>query len=150
RSAGAQFGGFGAQFAGRAGDKNPDGVNNTIPNPQGIANTFEVNEALKSLRQQAQQVGNRKNDNNSAEIWNYAGALEQARDLVLADEQKASAGKRLPARAENHEGPSVTYQLPSRLSVPSRNDEQVLEVARIDMQPDYFYKAVPVLTPHVY
>jgi hypothetical protein len=151
---GLRFGGMGGMGGTgsnmRPGEGPGNNIDTTIPNPQGIANTFEVNEALKSLRQQAQQEGNRKNDNNSAEIWNYAGALEQARDLVLADEQKAVAGKRLPPRAENHEGPSVTYQLPSRLSVPSRNDEQVLEVARIDMQPEYFYKAVPVLTPHVY
>ena len=32
----------------------------------------------------------------------------------------------------------------------ARSDEQVIEVARIDMRPDYFYKAVPVLTAHVY
>jgi uncharacterized protein (TIGR02231 family) len=34
--------------------------------------------------------------------------------------------------------------------LPSRNDEQTLEVARVELAPDYFYKAVPVLTPHVY
>jgi hypothetical protein len=144
------MGGMGSNMRPGEGPGNNINLDTTIPNPQGIANTFEVNEALKSLRQQAQQEGNRKNDNNSAEIWNYAGALEQARDLVLAEEQKADKGKHLPPRAEKNEGPSVTYHLPSKLSVPSRNDEQVLEVARIDMQPEYYYKAVPVLTPHVY
>jgi hypothetical protein len=148
---GLRFGAMGGMGGGmRPGEGPGNNIDTTIPNPQGLANTFEVNEALKSLRQQAQQEGNKKNDNNSAEIWNYAGALEQARDLVLAEEQKADRGKRLPPRAEKNEGPSVTYHLPSRLSVPSRNDEQVLEVARIDMQPEYYYKAVPVLTPHVY
>jgi uncharacterized protein (TIGR02231 family) len=44
----------------------------------------------------------------------------------------------------------VTYHLDTHLTVPSRNDEQVLEVARLNMDPDYFYKAVPVLTRHVY
>jgi uncharacterized protein (TIGR02231 family) len=44
----------------------------------------------------------------------------------------------------------VTYHLSSRLTVPSRNDEQVLEVARLELEPDYYYKAVPVLTSHVY
>ncbi len=38
----------------------------------------------------------------------------------------------------------------SKLTIPSRNDEQVIEVTRIDFKPDYFYKAVPVLTSHVY
>ena len=44
----------------------------------------------------------------------------------------------------------MTYHLRSKLTVPSRNDQQLIEVARIEMTPDYFYKAVPVLTPHVY
>src|SRR5205807_249210 len=48
------------------------------------------------------------------------------------------------------EGPSVTYRLRSKLSLPSRNDEQVLEIARIELAPEFYYKAVPVLTPHVY
>src|SRR5207248_2854779 len=48
------------------------------------------------------------------------------------------------------EGPSVTFRLKNRMSLPSRNDDQTLEVARIEMAPDFFYKAVPVLTPHVY
>src|SRR5438067_6910720 len=55
-----------------------------------------------------------------------------------------------PGRAPRNEGPSVTYHLPARLTVPSRNDDQVIEVARLEMKPDYFYKAVPVLTHHVY
>src|SRR5439155_3151787 len=50
----------------------------------------------------------------------------------------------------NREGPSITYHLENRLSIPSRNDEQVLEVTRLDMAPEYYYKAVPVLTTHVY
>src|ERR1700732_3203841 len=66
------------------------------------------------------------------------------------DERKKPAGKGAPVRAQPNEGPSVTYHLNSRLTVPSRQDDQVIEVARIDMQPDYYYKAVPVLTSHVY
>src|SRR5262249_3877249 len=38
----------------------------------------------------------------------------------------------------------------SRLTVPSRNDEQVIEVAKIALPPDYYYKTVPVLNRHVY
>src|SRR5262249_56012978 len=30
------------------------------------------------------------------------------------------------------------------------SEEEVLEVARIELTPEYFYKAVPVLTSHVY
>src|SRR5262249_25785862 len=69
--------------------------------------------------------------------------LWQERDELLARRGK---GGRAPVR----EGQSVTYHLDSRLTVPSRNEEQVIEVARIDFKPEYCYKAVPILTRRVY
>jgi uncharacterized protein (TIGR02231 family) len=50
----------------------------------------------------------------------------------------------------SNDGPSVTYHLPNRLTVPSRNDEQVIEVVKLNLAPKYYYKAVPVLNRHVY
>ena len=119
-----------------------------IPNPQGLATAADLENTAKDLRRRAQQEANLKLPANGTEIWNYAGALDQARDLVLNPEGRVS-GKGKPHSNQN-EGPSVTYHLNARLTVPSRNDEQVLEVAKVDMTPEYFYKAVPVLTPHVY
>ncbi|HEY7308457.1 MAG TPA: mucoidy inhibitor MuiA family protein [Gemmataceae bacterium] len=119
-----------------------------IPNPQGLATAADLENTAKGLRRRAQQELNQKKAQTGNEIWNYAGALDQARDLVLNPEGRIS-GKEKPRSSQN-EGPSVTYHLNARLTVPSRNDEQVLEVAKIDMAPEYFYKAVPVLTPHVY
>jgi hypothetical protein len=119
-----------------------------IPNPEGLAKAADIANTARVLRQAAQQEVNRnKDEQSSTEIFNYAGALDQANDLVLASE--GQKGKQR-MRSHANEGPSVTYHLQNRLSVPSRNDEQVLEVTRIDMAPEYFYKAVPVLTPHVY
>jgi hypothetical protein len=121
----------------------------TFANPSGNTTIKELNDLSKDVRQQAQLRLNRKGEETAGnELWNYAGALEQARDLVLSLEE-THKGKGT-ARAGQNEGPSVTYHLNSRLTVPSRNDEQVIEVARIDMAPDYFYKAVPILTPHIY
>jgi hypothetical protein len=119
-----------------------------IPNPSGLITSADLENTAKQLRQQAQQELNLKNSSAGNEIWNYAGALDQARDLVLNPEgRRTTKGK--PSSSQR-EGPSVTYHLSARLTVPSRNDEQVLEVAKLDMAPEYFYKAVPVLTPHVY
>ena len=119
-----------------------------IPNPKGLATAADLVNTAKDLRQRAQYEINTRNGTAGNEIWNYAGALDQACDLVLNPEGRISGkGKQ---RAAQIEGPSVTYHLNSRLSVPSRNDEQVLEVAKLDMAPEYFYKAVPVLAPHVY
>jgi len=112
------------------------------------SNTYkDLSETAKKVREAAQTEVNQKKD--AKDIFNYAGALEQARDLVVAAEERTSPAKGKP-RASSNEGPSVTYHLNNRLTVPSRNEEQVIEVVRIDMAPDYFYKAVPVLTPHIY
>jgi hypothetical protein len=141
------LGGFQGNFQGvPAPNQNPN--LGAIPNPDGLATSADLENTAKILRQQAQVELNNRNSFAGNEIWNYAGALDQARDLVLNPEGRLS-GKGKP-RAGNNEGPSVTYHLSARLTVPSRNDEQVLEVAKLDMAPEYFFKAVPVLTPHVY
>jgi hypothetical protein len=36
------------------------------------------------------------------------------------------------------------------MTVPSRSDEQVLEIAKLELIPEYYYKSVPILTSHVY
>jgi hypothetical protein len=134
---------FASQFA--------PGARNAFANPMGNTSVDQLNRTAQALRAQAQQEFNQKKDSTANEITNYAAALEQARDLVLqVEQQRKPAGKGVVVRAQPNEGPSVTYHLNARLTVPSRSDEQVIEVARIDMKPDYFYKAVPVLTAHVY
>ncbi len=69
---------------------------------------------------------------------NAGAAMRQTVEMLGAAEDVA------------REGPSVTYHLKQRFTVPSRSDEQLLQVARLQVSPSYFYKAVPVLTPHVY
>jgi uncharacterized protein (TIGR02231 family) len=99
------------------------------------------------LRQQAQTA---LNENRSEAGWadiNSGAALEQTSELLAMDEESSELQR--VARAVR-EGPSVTYHLKTALTIPSRNDQQLIEVARLEVQPEYFYKAVPVLTPHVY
>ena len=57
------------------------------------------------------------------------------------DKQRDAAGE---------EGPSVTYHLRSKFSMPSRNDEQILEVAKLEMMPDYYFKVYPHLNEPLY
>jgi hypothetical protein len=83
---------------------------------------------------------------NSAAAWEQAGELMKTRGEILA-EQKPDGKARGPRGAD---GPSVTYHLKTRLTVPSRKDEQVIEVAKLKLEPRYYYKAVPVLNRHVY
>ncbi len=75
------------------------------------------------------------------DLLNQAAALDQANELLKDDADVAP---------ESSEGPSVTYRLKGRRSIPSRNEVQVVEVSRSELAPEYFAKAVPVLSPRVY
>ncbi|HEV3081371.1 MAG TPA: mucoidy inhibitor MuiA family protein [Gemmataceae bacterium] len=108
-----------------------------------------IQQQAKSLRGKGQQEFNRNNETSGNSIYNNAAALEQAWDLLCSKEDFLAVTKGRPARPGD-EGPSVTYHLRGKLTIPSRNDEQVIEVARLELTPEYYYKAVPVLTLHVY
>ncbi len=119
------------------------------------ANQFYYRDQSRELRKRAQQelIGNRAEAGKA--FLNEAAAVEQAQELLARKDDKEASGEAKaseapPATAPAHEGPSVTYRLRSPLTVPSRNDQQLVEVARIDTKPEYYYKAVPVLTTHVY
>jgi Domain of unknown function (DUF4139)/N-terminal domain of unknown function (DUF4140) len=122
------------------------------PNPAAAysANPIgDIDEQAKSLRGQAQVEFNRKQGFTANTLYNQAATLEQSRDLLQPREMLESRNAYRPFAAFN-EGPTITYHLNGKLSMPSRQDEQVMEVTRLEMTPDYYYKAVPVLTPHVY
>jgi hypothetical protein len=72
-----------------------------------------------------------------------------AKDLQVL-EYKAR-DKELAARvAANNESLTVTYELPSRTSLPSRADEQLIGIATLNLKGDFYKLAVPVLTNYVY
>jgi uncharacterized protein (TIGR02231 family) len=106
---------------------------------------MELEEQSKHLRARAQKDFNEKQMGRGISLYNSAAALDQSWEL-LNPEAAVKRGCALAVR----EGPSVTYHLATQLTVPSRGDEQVLEMARLEMPPEYYYKAVPVLTSHVY
>ena len=104
-----------------------------------------LDEQIRNISEKAQKDFNAKKQASGIGLVNTAAALDQSFELSNPDE----AMKRgCPLGA--HEGPTVTYHLATKLSVPSRPDEQMLEVARLELTPDYYYKAVPILTAHVY
>lgn len=82
---------------------------------------------------------------NDASAWEQNLDLMRSRADVLAHLKKKNA----PAVTTN-DGPSVTYHLTNKLTVPSRNDEQVVEVVKLSLSPKYYYKTVPVLNQSVY
>jgi uncharacterized protein (TIGR02231 family) len=118
----------------------PQGQNVAAP-PTGA----ELEDRVQSLWTKALRDFNQKKQSLGAGLVNTAAALDQSFELLNPDEA-CRRGCLLAVR----EGPSVTYHLPAPMTIPSRPDEQMLEMARIDLQPDYYYKAVPILTQHVY
>jgi hypothetical protein len=84
---------------------------------------------------------------NDAAAWEQNLDLMRTRAEILAQLKK---GNKAAAGPSGTDGPSVTYHLPTKLTVPSRNDEQVLEVVKLKLAPKYYYKTVPVLNNHVY
>lgn len=143
-------GGFGVPGPGTMPMPTLPGNRLAIANPGMSAKAAELEAASRLLRQQAQNVANLRKEKDAVELQNYAAVLDQVKDLcVTAEAAKRKPGDMLGTGAKN-EGPSVTYHLAHKLSVPSRTDEQVIEVTRLEMKPEFYYKAVPVLTPHVY
>jgi uncharacterized protein (TIGR02231 family) len=112
------------------------------PGGQSQSESYKV---ARDLRQQAQQELAHNNSMSAFGYLNSAAASQQWAELLAREEPTADA-----AEANPREGPSVAYHLAAHLTVPSRNDPQLVEVARIELAPTYFYKAVPVLSPHVY
>src|SRR5205823_3419634 len=88
-------------------------------------------------------------------LLNEAAAIEQnldlmrSRDEVIAENAKSKKNS-VAVGPAGTDGPSVTYHLPNKLTVPSRNDEQVVEVVKLKLAPKYYYKTVPVLNTNVY
>ncbi len=106
------------------------------------AMTIQNRAQARAYRGQAgqQMMGNHAKA--GGELLNQAAALDQAEELLAKDDTEKSP--------ESSAGPSVTYHLKGRRTVPSRRDAQVVEVTRYEMAADYFAKAVPVLSPRVF
>jgi uncharacterized protein (TIGR02231 family) len=114
-----------------------------------------LEQQAQQLKQQAVDNLNKRNAEEGGRLANEAAALDQLQDVLSPDDEvkarqrEQGGGKAMVANLVG-DGPSVTYPIPAKLTLPSRNDEQVLEITRLQLAAEYFYKAVPVLTPHVY
>jgi uncharacterized protein (TIGR02231 family) len=116
-----------------------------VPGGGRVPEAAEIEEQIRNLREKAQKDFNAKKQTSGVGLVNTAAALDQTFELFNPD-AAIKRGCALGVR----EGPTVTYHLTGKSSVGSRNDEQVLEVARVELKPDFYYKAVPVLSSHVY
>jgi Domain of unknown function (DUF4139)/N-terminal domain of unknown function (DUF4140) len=128
----------------------PRGGPGQMPSTKDV--TAAIAKQSQMLRSQSTQNYNEKKSAEGGRLINDAAALDQAKEILLTDREEllARRGGKGMSRTVVQEGQSVTYHLSAKLNVPSRNEEQVIEVVRIDLKPEFCYKAVPVLTRHVY
>jgi hypothetical protein len=115
-----------------------------LPDP-GVIKQLE--DQSKSLRAQSNAAYNMKKAAEGGKQVNDAAALEQFCDLLATKDDPKLAQM---ARDLLDEMPSVTYKLKIKYSLPTRSDEQIIEIAKMDLMPEFYYKAVPLLTPNVY
>jgi uncharacterized protein (TIGR02231 family) len=102
----------------------------------------------RNFRQQGQELNNSFRYSEGGKALNDAAAAEQTWQLLVSKKEQDRNQKEFDEGFM--EGQSVTFRLKKALTLPSRNDDQVLEITKLTLQPDYYYKSVPVLTKHVY
>ncbi len=108
----------------------------------------DLQERSEKLKMQSNENLNKFDVARAQKEANDAAALEQFRDFAATREEVFQISATMPTEVAG--GPSVTYHLKNKLTLPSRNDEQILEIARLDVAPKFYYKALPVLTTNVY
>jgi len=67
-----------------------------------------------------------------------------------ATDQQVKEFQKQLAVVAHKEGVSVTYNLPGKLSLPSRSDQQLVTIASITAKADFTLIATPILTDYVY
>ncbi len=151
-----------AVYAGPAQQSLPDLFEaNQPPNAQpglkpagSYASPGKVAEQVKDIRQQREQAqqgqstayGSKANLDNAWQ-FNRAANEYQVLELVGQADVLRSLQQESPASAE---GPSINYQLQNRISMASRDDQQIVRIMRADLEGELYHVATPVLTTYVY
>jgi len=99
---------------------------------------------------QSQQAAVTANDGVDADVTlNEAAGNLQLLDLLNKENiSRGTTGK--PSAGSTQEGLAVTYTLPNRTSLPSRSDEQLLQISSLPLKAEMYKIATPVLTSFVY
>jgi hypothetical protein len=136
--------------AGKAGQPNmPPAAASPQQSAGGMPSTTTYLKSLEAEsrdnRVQAQNELNKRNTVAGNVYANNAANLDQYRDLLASKDEL----RQLKAEGVT-EGPSVNYHLKTKFTLPSRSDDQVIEIAKLDLAPTFYYQAVPLLTQNVY
>ena len=105
------------------------------PKIDNSAIAVSANDGVVSLRGTVASFRQKREAQKDANRFlNEAASLEQNLDLMQSREEVLANLKKsnlkVAANIMSADGPSVTYHLANKLTVPSRNDEQVIEVVK--------------------
>lgn len=104
---------------------------------------------LELLRRTAQSQRAAQLDTQDEVEWTLNDAANRMQSLELAAPGEAVKLDRA-LRKQPAGGLSATYKLPARVSLASRDDRQMLQIAAFDLPSDFYHTAVPVLSTYVY
>jgi len=90
-----------------------------------------------------QQPGSQVAQDWDANVW---GVRLQMMDLVSKPAEALLAGTIRPS----DDVLSVNYRLEGPTSIPSRSDQQMIQIASLKLDAAFYYLGVPILTPYVY
>ena len=124
--------------------------------------TWDYSSVAGALRQQQASVENARNiaGNNA----NFGMPIAQQMDLQFQNDKALNRvadqmqvlelvtrdSKSEARKPQVTEGIVVTYQLKSRTTLPSRSDQQLIQIDQLAMKNTFYKIAVPVLTSYVY
>jgi len=81
--------------------------------------------------------------------WALNRLAAEAQNLELNVDKKAIRAGRMALRAMA-EGLAVSYELPGRMSLASRSDRQLVQIAALKLFGEVHYRAIPLLSSYVY
>ncbi len=113
-----------------------------------VAAQFKNIQKQRNEAQQGQALayGNREQIDNGVR-FNTAANDFQVLELIGQKDVLRSLAQESPGGGE---GPSIDYKLPDRISMASRNDQQIVQVMKADLAGTLYHMATPVLTTYVY
>jgi uncharacterized protein (TIGR02231 family) len=111
-------------------------------------------QAEKLFAEQVEQYSRGRKDNSKRGIaaneeLNKLAVQNQAFFFNVGQRQVREFQQKM-AEISRTEGISVTYDLPGKLILPSRNDQQLVNIASITTNADFTLIATPLLTDYVY
>ena len=120
----------------------------------GLSRPAPTQQAEKLFADQIQQYSRGRKDNSKRGIaaneeLNRLAVQNQALFFNVGQSQVREFQQKM-AEISRTEGISVTYNLPGRLTLPSRSDQQLVTIASITTKTDFTLIAMPLLTDYVY